>query len=496
MVEQLTGRLKKPPHESYTNTVLYPQFKFELDNYLSHYLAIEKVLLQMYEQMNILSASEAEAIAKAINNLDKEELHIASKENLTDIAFTIEKAVKEKVKEPVPFWHLDRSRNDFQACAQLMYGRENWMELIQKMLDLSKAIIRKIDEYPSTLMLGYTHYQSAQVINVSFYLTAIHAHILETIRKMLLTLDFINGRCPLGSGSMSGQELKVDNNLMAKKLGFQGYVGHALVGVSSRDWLLSIGETVSYFASNMSRFLSDLLNWGSSEYRYIDFPDELSGISSSMPQKRNYPILERARGKTGYLINYYIGFLMGQRNTPFSNLVEVSKESSKDLPLLFHETNRLIDLLMLIFDNISFVPERMKERCDAEFIGGFSLANQLTIRNGIPYRQSQVIAGEFITASMKLDVQPVDLSIELLNTICLEYGYKNHLTEKELKDLFNSENESRRKKSVGSSNPDSVKEITSKQIDFAAKLEADFSDMAGSVHSALTRLNSWPDKRE
>lgn len=495
MLNQITGRVKKPPHQLYTNTVLYPQFKFELDNYLCHYLAIEKVLLQMYERMEILSNSETKAIARAINELDKGELYASSKENFTDIAFTIEKVVKENVEETIPLWHLDRSRNDFQACAQLMYGREKWISLIEKMLDLSNTIIEKTQEYPSTLMPGYTHYQSAQVINVSFYLTAINAHILQTIRKMLSTLEIINECCPLGSGSMSGQELQFDCDLAAKKLGFQSYVGHALVGVASRDWLLGIGETMSFFASNMSRFLSDLLNWGSNEYQYINFPDELSGISSSMPQKRNYPILERARGKTGHLINYYLGFLMGQRNTPYSNLIEVSKESSKDLPLLFQESNSLVDLLILIFENISFLPENMKEHCDKEFIGGFSLANQLTIKNNIPYRQAQIIAGEFITESIKRNNRPLNLSIELLNNICTNFGYSNFLAKEELQDLFDSKKELKRKKSVGSSNPDSVQKIISTQIDFLTKLDADFSKMAGNINLKLNKLNSWPDER-
>lgn len=495
MLNQVTGRVKKAPHELYTDTVLYPQFKFELDNYLPHYLAIEKVLLKMYEQMNILSKSEVQSIGKAINELDKDELYAYSQENLTDIALTIEKVVKENVEKDIPFWHLDRSRNDYQACAQLMYGREEWISLIKKMFDLSNTIIGKAQQYPSTIMPGYTHYQSAQVIDVSFYLTAVNAHVLETIRKMLSTLDVINERCPLGSGSMAGQELQMDCHLMAEKLGFKSYIGHALVGVSSRDWILRIGETVSYFASNISRFLSDLLNWGSSEYRYIDFPDELSGISSSMPQKRNYPILERARGKTSHLINYYLGFLLGQRNTPYSNLVEVSKEAGKDLPSLFHESDRLVDLLILIFDNITFQSENMTEQCDKEFLGGFSLANQLTIKNDIPYRQSQIIAGEFITESMKRKDKPVNVSAELLNHICTRYGFSNFLTEADIQNLLDSKKELERKKSVGSSNPESVRKIVYDQIDFITKLDTDFSEMSGNIHLSLQKLKSWPIER-
>lgn len=496
MPNQITGRIRKPPHDLYTNTVLYTQFKFELDNYLCHYLAIEKALLQMYEQMDILSDSETKAIAKIINDLDKDKLYASSKESFTDIAFSIEKVTRENLDKDIPYWHLDRSRNDFQACAQLMYGREMWIGLIKDMLNLSHTILEKTQEYPTSVMPGYTHYQSAQVITVSFYLTAINDHILETIRKMLSTLDFINERCPLGSGPMAGQELQIDCNLMAKNLGFQNYVGHALVGVSSRDWLLSIGETMSFFANNMSRFLTDLLNWGSSEYQFIYFPDDLSGISSSMPQKRNYPILERARGKTSHLINYYIGFLIGQRNTPYSNLVEVSKESSKDLSTLFEESSKLVNLLILIFENICFLSDNMKERCDKEFIGGFSLANELTMKNSIPFRQSQIIAGEFITESINQNVKPVNVSLGLLNNICNKYGFCNFLTEDKLKDLFNSNKELKRKKSEGSSNPNFVQKIVTSQSELITKLNANFSKKAESINSALNILNSWQDERQ
>ncbi len=492
MVNKITGRLKKSPHEVYTKSVLYPQFEFELDHYLKHYLAIEKTLLKMYEKMNVLSNNETVEIAKVINALSKGELSKYSEENFTDIALTIERVVQKNIKKNIPLWHLDRSRNDFQASAQLMYGREQWTKLIFKTLDLSKVIKKKIEEYPSIILPGYTHYQSAQVINVAFYLSAIHAHVVESLQKMLSTLDSINKSCPLGSGSMSGQELPVDCDFMAKTLGFDCYVGHALVGVSSRDWLLRIGETTSFFASNMSRFLSDLLSWGSSEYEYIDFPDELSGISSSMPQKRNYPILERARGKTAYLINYYIGFLLGQRNTPYSNLVEVSKESSKDLSLLFQEVNRLLDLLILIFENISFNPRKMKESCDKEFMGGFSLANQLAMKNKIPYRTSQVIAGEFITKSINENKKTTSLSIELLNTVCKRYGFENILTETELQNLFDSEKELERKQSVGSSNPKFVEKTLYKQLDFIDKIEKRFHEKAGEIQLTLDKLKKWP----
>lgn len=53
--------------------------------------------------------------------------------------------------------------------------------------------------------------------------------------------------------------------------------------------------------------------------------------------------------------------MLGQRNTPFSNLVEVSKESSSNLPRLFQTANDIADLLLLIFENIDFNINKMKK---------------------------------------------------------------------------------------------------------------------------------------
>ncbi|CAM5796673.1 argininosuccinate lyase [Brevibacillus borstelensis] len=491
MKTQVTGRVKKAPHDTYTAAVLYPQFEYELENYTEHYIHIEKALLQFYEKANILSKDEVRSLLQAIDRIERDALLQNSKENLTDIALTLERAIEKQLEQPVVKWHIDRSRNDFQACAQLMFAREQWMHLIERVEILRDVILDKAKTYDSVIMPGYTHFQSAQIISVAFYLTAVSKHLLETEKRMLGALESMNRYCPLGSGAMSGQEYPVDNLQLANALGFSSYIGHALSGVASRDWLLDIGSCLTFFANNMSRFLTDLMNWGSSEYQFIDFPDELAGISSSMPQKRNFPILERARGKTSHLITYHVDFLLGQRNTAYSNLVEVSKESSKNLLSLFNETHVLFDLLMLVFENISFQKEKMQQCCTKDYYGGFSLANRITEKSGIPYRQAQVIAGRFITQSIQAGHSPQHVSVETLQEICHEYGFENQITQQELQALFAVHSALTMKRSTGSTNPDAVKDMIALQMQEAAQCKQVFNGISTEVKRRLEELDRW-----
>jgi argininosuccinate lyase len=67
----------------------------------------------------------------------------------------------------------------------------------------------------------------------------------------------------------------------------------------------------------LSRFCTDLSLWGSNEYGFLDLPDTFASISSAMPHKKNFTILERIRGETAHLATLHLDFLLGQRSTPY-----------------------------------------------------------------------------------------------------------------------------------------------------------------------------------
>lgn len=488
---KVTGRINQMPHEILNRIILKPQLEFELDNYFKHYLIIEKTFIKAYRKMHFIDDKQAIDLINAINKVTVHHVRKNAEENLTDIAFTIENEIDKNLNESIYCWHLDRSRNDFQACAQLMYARENTLNLFKQLNKLIEIILNKASKHSATIMPGFTHYQSAQVISVGFYLSAIVKNLIDTEKNLLRCIKYMNLSCPLGSGAMSGQEYNWNLNEMANDLGFDQYVGHALVGVASRDWILEIGNSFNLFGTNISRFLTDLMNWGSSEYKFIDFPDEFVSISSSMPQKKNFTILERIRGKSSHFASLYMDFILGQRNTPYSNLVEVSKESTKFLSALFKNAYEMFDLLTIVFENIQFKKQQLKEQCDEDFFGGFSLANKLSVINQIPYRTAQVIAGKFITESIESLATPKNLSLKLLNTICSTFGYKNKLSSIELHQIFSAQQNLYSKNSLGSTHPEQVLLTINNLKCISDKILGEFENIEAIIISSEKNLENW-----
>ncbi|PEI42702.1 argininosuccinate lyase [Bacillus pseudomycoides] len=461
-VVNLTGRIKIGPSEVLHQEVLEPQFIYELEYYLLYYVAIEKVLLTEYKRLELITNENKEMIMKILDKVTKESINPDPTANMSDIAFAIEKFVEQNLEGEVPAWHIDRSRNDFQSCAQIMFGREQLLQVIKEMRDLSNSVYKLAKKTVYLPMPGYTHYQAAQIITLGFYLTAVNEQILLVMEKLLGVYDEMN-KCPLGAGAMAGGEFEWDRNRMAMLLGFSEPRNHALIAVASRDWTLQISSELSNFGVFLSRFVTDLIQWGSSEYKFIDLPDQLSGISSAMPQKKNFPIFERIRGKTAHLHAFYSDFVLGQRNTAYSNLVETSKEAGTHVITMFETFKSTIRLLKTTVDNLSFNEKRMLDVCTEEFFGGFSLANKLTLSSGIPYRRAQVIAGQYILKMMETGFRPEHIDIGVLKGIGLEHGLQIKLTSEQLKSAFDVTHNIENKKTIGSTNPNDIKILMDEQ---------------------------------
>src|SRR5262245_60753891 len=133
---------------------------------------------------------------------------------MSDFAFALERHVEECLPAPVPAWHVDRSRNDLQSCAQLMFGRDQLGLIAEDLLALGRVAHALATETADLPMPGFTHLQAAQVISPGFYLAAVVEQVLHTAARLLSTYDSVD-LCPLGAGAMSGQELDWDRNRMA-----------------------------------------------------------------------------------------------------------------------------------------------------------------------------------------------------------------------------------------------------------------------------------------
>lgn len=489
-----SGRVTEAPSAVLDREILRPQFDYELQHLLPFYLAIEKASLNASVALGVMAPQESAAIGAALDQISATTLQADPTRNFSDISFAIERMVAEQLVAEVPTWHVDKSRNDFQACAQRMMARQRIFQSVRLLDRLSAAIVALAEGTADLPMPGYTHYQAAQVITPGFYLVSVNEAVVSTLRRLLAAYADLN-QSPLGAGAMAGLELPWDRAQMARELGFDAPVRSALASVSDRDWTLKISFEFALLGTAISRFCTDLSMWGSSEHGFIDLPDALAGISSAMPQKKNFTILERIRGETSHLASLHLDFLLGQRNTPYTNLVEVSKEAGRYLVTLFSHIDRIATLLTLVIEQISFRADRMREACEREYYGGFALANALTLRSGIPYRTAQIIAGEFIRAAIAAQTRPAEVRLEALQEIAEKRGYSLDLSQEQLRALFDVTANLSSKQSAGSTQPEQVRIMLAEQQHERADLLREWSSREQQVMAALSSLSPEPIQR-
>ena len=485
----LTGRIQAPPDTLLQDLLLNPQFTYELHHLLNWYILIEKVQLLEHERLGLLGREAVVKISAVLDQITPETLLADPQINMADMAFAIEQYVEQRLTVERHCWHVDRSRNDFQACAQLMFGREQLFTLAGCLFILVQAVHRLAEKYIDVVMPGYTHYQAAQVISPAFYLSALSEEVLGAVERLLLIYDNINA-CPLGAGSMAGQELLWDRERMAHLLGFAQPQRHALLAVASRSWVLQIAAELSTLAVALSRFVTDFIAWGSSEYGFIDLPDELASISSLMPQKKNFTILERIRGKLAHVSSFYVDFLLGQRSTAYTNLVEVSKEAGSYLFSLWSEMQAALQLLTMVIERMQFREAQMRASCEREYLGGSSIANLLTLQGKIPYRTAQVITGRYILLSLEQDRQPTQVDTALLHTLCQQYGYEITIAQEELQQTCDVDQNLRKKQTAGSVSPEAVRVLLVRQAEDIKLAHSKWEQRRVSLEKAYRDVNA------
>jgi argininosuccinate lyase len=487
---ELTGRLVAAPDDFIRQEFLEPQFRHEAAHLLRWYVLIEKALLREYRRLGVLSAPQVSRLAGALDALTPEELTTGAGAALSDMAMAMETRVAEALPEPVPVWHVDRSRNDLQACAQLLYGREQVSEIAAMLGQLAEVAHERAARDVTSPMPGYTHLQPAQIITPGFYLSAVVEHALRMSSKLLGTYDRINFS-PLGAGPMAGQELGWDRNWLARAVGCAGPAPHALAAVASRDWLLDVAADIASAGVGFSRFLTDLMAWSSGAYGLVELPDELAGISAAMPQKKNYPLLERLRGRTGHLTAFYVDFATGQRNTPYSNTVEVSKEAGVHTSTMFAAARSVLAGFTLVVDKLRWRTDRMRAACEEDHFGGFSLANELTLRAGVPWRTAQVIVGRYVVAVLaEGDGRTGHSNPAALGSAAREAGYPLEDPGSYLTNSVNLDAQLRAKVSTGSTSPGSVVALLAEQRNRLGELTTEWNARRAAVQEAIAATDA------
>ena len=405
-----------------------------------------------------LSEDELKSIIKALRVVEAEGF-----DSLPRDKEDVHEAIEARVTEITEFgkkMHTARSRNDEIATCLRLFSRDKVVEILSSLLELRSVLLKKAEKYRDVVMPGFTHLQYAQPTKLSHHLIAYHDMLERDFQRFLNAFERIN-KSPLGSAAFASTSFKIDRELTAKLLGFDGIIENTMDAVASRDFLIEFISCCTQMMLNFSRICEEIILWAS-EFDFVILPDEFSSSSSIMPQKKNPDVAEILRAKAGKIVGNLVSALTIYKALPFAYNRDF-QEMNRILFEVANDTSLSTTVMAKMMDKIEFKVENLVKKAGK----GFSVATEiadLLVSKGIAFRDAHKIVGEI--AKMGI----CDPDEKVVADVAKRFGIEVELSRDEIEDVTDPVKVVERKKVVGGLAKERIKEMLERRI---RKLEDD-----------------------
>ncbi len=349
----------------------------------------------MLENVGLIPDNEKRELLKTLDSLfvREKEGHFVIENDIEDIHSQIEKEMTSILGPAGKKIHTGRSRNDQVLVDIRLYTREeidNLAILVRKLFIKLQSLS---EQYREILLPGYTHWQPAMVSSFGLWFGSYSECLADDI-LLLSGARALNNRNPLGSAAGYGTTLPLNRKLTTELLEFDDLLYNSAYASLSRGKVeLAVASAMASLAQTLSRFSMEVCLYMSSEFRFIDFPDEFVTGSSIMPQKRNPDVFELVRGRMNL-----VQALPNQISILTSNL---PSGYHRDLQLLkelifnaFVELTACIEVCLLMLDNIK-IRRDITENPIYNNIFSTEEVNRL-VKEGIPFRDAYKTVSEMV----------------------------------------------------------------------------------------------------
>ena len=363
---------------------------------------LNKVYSEALFRAKVITKNQKDKIIKALNEINQELKNEKFKfsDSYEDIHMNIEMALKSKVGEIAGKIHTGKSRNDQVATDLKMWIREKLDEIIKRIKQIQKTIIRKSEENMNVIMPGFTHLQNAQPILFSHYLMSFFEMINRDKIRSLQLIESLN-ECPLGSGALAGTNFfEIDRFYIAKQLGFKKPTENSIDSVSDRDYVVEFLTILSLISMHFSKLSEDFIIWASRAFEFIKFPDSLCTGSSIMPQKKNPDAAELIRSKTGRVFSSLSNLLIIQKGIPsgYSKDLQEDKEPTFDA---YYSIEIILNVANEMIKSVKINKERMYLEANKGFTTATDLADWMVRKIGLSFRDAHYKTGKIVLLAEK-----------------------------------------------------------------------------------------------
>ena len=370
-----------------------------------------KAHARMLAQQGILSAADAEAIARGLDQVVDEWRRgaLTLDPQLEDVHMNVERRLTEIVGDAGARLHTARSRNDQVATDLRLYARAQAGELGRQLAALQRALVTQARAHVDTLMPGYTHLQRAQPVRLAHHLLA-YVEMLARDRGRLATPTRRMNESPLGSGALAATTFPIDREATAKTLGFDRPTANSLDAVGDRDFAVELAAACALMMAHLSRLGEELVLWASQEFGFVRLAEAYCSGSSIMPQKVNPDIPELVRAKAGRVIGDLTTLLVVIKGLPlaYNKDLQETQEPLYDAV----ETAILCARTMAgLIAGTQFDVERMRRAVGQGHLLATEVADWLAAR-GVPFRQAHAAAGALVRMASARGVELGELSLD------------------------------------------------------------------------------------
>jgi argininosuccinate lyase len=386
------GRFAQGPEESVFALSRSVHFDWRLAPYD---LRSSKAHLAILKKSGLIASKDAEAIAKALNELSAEVTSgkFVAIDSDEDVHSALERGLTEKLGAVGGALRAGRSRNDQVTTDLRLFSIDHMLEVAGLLTALQSAILKKASEYVNDPAPGFTHIQHAQPVSFGHEL-AKHAHAfardLDRINDWLARTSVSS----LGAGALAGSSLPLEPAFTAKNLGFESTFANSIDAVSDRDYVAEALFICAMIGNHLSRIGEEWTLWASQEFAWAKVADAYSTGSSIMPQKKNPDMAELARGKSGRLVGNLMSVLTMLKGLPFA----YNRDLQEDKEPLFDS----IDTLMLVLPAVTgmiattdFDREKMALAAPAGFSLATEIADYLALKS-VPFAEAHEAAGKCV----------------------------------------------------------------------------------------------------
>jgi argininosuccinate lyase len=352
----------------------------------------------MLEDVGLISEDEKNGLLKALHSLFvwDEEGSLVIEKDVEDIHSQIEKEMSSILGTTGKKIHTGRSRNDQVLVDIRLYTREE----IDKLSVLIRRLFTKLqslsEQHKEVLLPGYTHMQPAMVSSFGLWFGA-YAECLADDVMVLAGARALNNQNPLGTAAGYGTTLPINRKLTSDLLEFDCLLYNSAYASLSRGKIeMAVASGLASVAQTLSRFSMDICIYMSSEFRFIDFPDEYVTGSSIMPQKRNPDVFELIRARTNIIqtLPNQIAALTSNLQSGYNRDLQLLKQLVFDA---FGEMRDCIEIMLLMLNNIK-VRKNITDNPLYNTIFSTEEVNRL-VKQGIPFRDAYKAVSEMVKNS-------------------------------------------------------------------------------------------------